>query len=214
MRHDGIIFDFNGTLLDDVELCINAINTLLARYGKKTIASPEEYRQVFGFPVIEYYARVGLAPENFDQYAVEWVAEYDRGEPDTKLFDGATELLDLCRERGYSVYLLSATEHGMLMRQLARLAIADKFDEIIGQETIKAHGKLDSALEWSKKVKNENLLFIGDSIHDAEVARAIGADCILLACGHEPREVLMQTGCPVLEDVRTLLAQFKAGKIE
>ena len=214
MKHDGIVFDFNGTLLDDVELGIRAINTLLLRSGKKPITSAEEYRRVFGFPVKDYYTRVGLDPNRFETYAVEWVEEYNRGEPMTKLFDGVVELLDWLKGNGYHLYLLSATERAMLHRQLDRLCIENVFDEIIGQDDIHAHGKLESAVEWSKKVKCKNLLFIGDSRHDAEVARAVGADCILLSCGHEEKGVLLKTGNRVYADACDLLYQFRSGEIE
>ena len=54
MRPDLILWDWNGTLLDDVALCNDALNRLLARYGYPQHYDREGYRAVFGFPVQEY----------------------------------------------------------------------------------------------------------------------------------------------------------------
>ena len=68
MRPDLILWDWNGTLLDDVALCNDALNRLLARYGYPQRYDREGYRAVFGFPVQEYYARAGFdfARHSFD----------------------------------------------------------------------------------------------------------------------------------------------------
>ena len=57
MKHKQIIWDFNGTLLDDVRETLDATNALLARYGKPMLADADAYRRVFGFPVIDYTRR-------------------------------------------------------------------------------------------------------------------------------------------------------------
>ena len=58
MKHKQIIWDFNGTLLDDVRETLDATNALLARYGKPMLADADAYRRVFGFPVIDYYEKI------------------------------------------------------------------------------------------------------------------------------------------------------------
>ena len=55
MRPELILWDWNGTLLDDVELCENALNRLLQRYGYPQRYDHEQYRAIFGFPVEDYY---------------------------------------------------------------------------------------------------------------------------------------------------------------
>lgn len=60
MRPELILWDWNGTLLDDVQLCVDALNRLLARYGYPQRYDRDQYRAIFGFPVQEYYARAGF----------------------------------------------------------------------------------------------------------------------------------------------------------
>lgn len=205
MNYKQIIWDFNGTILDDVALTLEATNLLLDRYGKRRLADVDEYRAHFGFPVIDYYASIGLERENFEHYADEWVALYEERAPRAGLYAGCAELLGYFKECGCTQYLLSATERKMLKRQLAPLGIEGYFDDLVGQDDTRAHGKLAAALEWSKKVKLDSALLIGDSLHDAEVAKALGADCVLLSCGHQSRERLEATGCRVFDSPESLL---------
>ena len=209
MKYSHIIWDFNGTILNDVQIGIDSVNVLLRKYGKKTIDSVEEYRNAFGFPVIDYYDSIGLERENFSKYAPEWVKEYNLREPQAPIFDGVTEVMDFLNENECPQYLLSATESDMLLMQVKRLGIEKYFEEIIGQNTIEAHGKTEAAIAWMKRINPTRVLLIGDSLHDFEVAKAIGAECCLLAYGHQSKERLLNTECQVFDDAGALLDALK-----
>ncbi len=213
MRYSHIIWDFNGTILNDIQTGIDAVNVLLSRYGKKAVDSVEEYRAAFGFPVIDYYEKIGLERDKFPQYAPEWVAEYNLREPDAKMFDGVLGLLQSLKSSGYTQILLSATEKSMLLSQIERLEIIGMFDEIIGQDGIEAHGKVGAAIEWMKRTRPQNALFIGDSLHDFEVAQAIGVKCVLVSWGHQSKERLLETGAAVIDTVAELKKAIEDGEI-
>ena len=213
MNYSHIIWDFNGTILNDIQTGIDAVNVLLEKYCKKKIESVDEYRAVFGFPVIDYYDRIGLEREKFPKYAPEWVAEYNKREPYAPIFDGVVETLEYFKSNKYPQYLLSATEMKMLLGQVERLEIREYFDEIIGQNGIEAHGKADAALAWTSRVKPQKPLFIGDSLHDFEVSQLIGADCVLLAYGHQNRERLETTGCRVFDNITDFRKAFENGEM-
>lgn len=76
-NYSHIVWDFNGTLLDDVSICIEAMNSLLKKYGRPALDSVEAYRRNFCFPVADYYEKIGLERQKFVIYAAEWVAEYN-----------------------------------------------------------------------------------------------------------------------------------------
>lgn len=213
MKYSHIIWDFNGTILNDVQTGIDAVNVLLEKYGKKTINSVEEYRAAFGFPVIDYYDHIGLERENFSKYAPEWVEEYNKRETDAPIFDGVIALMEYFKKVGYPQYLLSATEMQMLIKQVERLEIGGYFDEIIGQNTIEAHGKIEVAKEFIERLGAHNVLFIGDSLHDFEVAKAICADCVLLSYGHQSKERLEAAGCRIFDSAGDLQKAFENGEM-
>lgn len=214
MKYTHIIWDFNGTILNDVQTGIDAVNALLDRYGKRRIESAEQYRKVFCFPVIDYYDAIGLEREKFSEYAPEWVKEYNLREPYAPIFDGVTDMLEYFKQQGIPQYLLSATERKMLGVQVDRLGIRTYFEELIGQDGIEAHGKAEAAKHFAERVRPKHGLVIGDSLHDFEVAQTIGAECILLAYGHQDRARLSTVGCRVFDTIADLQAAFENGEME
>ena len=194
MKYTCVVWDFNGTIMDDVEIGIESVNVLLAKRGLKTLESREEYQRAFGFPIIDYYRRLGFDfdAEPYEDIAVEWVAEYTAREKSAQAVDGVKELLELFKKEGKRQVIISACEQQMLVRNLKLLGVYDYFDDVCGINNIYASSKESIAVEWREKNPNEELLFIGDTDHDCSVARAMGADCILVAQGHQSFETLSE----------------------
>lgn len=190
-KYNIIAWDFNGTILDDIQIGIESINVLLERRGLRSIVTKEEYQSSFFFPIIEWYRSLGFDFEREDYTVVarEWVKEYTMRESRAGLCDGVTDLLGAFAEMGKRQIIISASEKNMLKRQLSALGIEKYFEEIVGKDDVYANGKTEAAKNWRKYNPGE-LLFIGDTDHDLEVAEAIGADCILVAAGHQSYERL------------------------
>ena len=55
-----VVWDWNGTLLDDAEVCLAVMDRMLVRRGLPPIGDMERYREIFTFPVRDYYALAGL----------------------------------------------------------------------------------------------------------------------------------------------------------
>ena len=193
-RYTHLIWDFNGTLLNDVGPDFNAANRLLARHGLPPLASLDDYRRAFGFPIIDYYRRLGFdfAKTPYEELAAEWIEDYRTRPERTTLFPEVPGILQTVRAWGIPQILLSATEAGMLAGQLAETGIGPLFEEIIGAGNYHAYGKADLAAAWRERNPEARPLMIGDTVHDAEIARVLGADVILLACGHQARQTLEQ----------------------
>lgn len=209
--YEHVVWDFNGTLLDDVWLGIRSVNRLLERRGLPLIASVEQYHGLFGFPIIDYYRRLGFdfEKEPYDKLAVEWVAEYRQREGDAPLRKGARELLCAIRERGLPQTVISATEHEMLFEQLTSLGILDCFESVWGRGDIFAASKTGVAAAWAQRRQPGATLMIGDTVHDMECAETAAFDCVLVAGGHQAREVLEnavvgKTGMTVVSDFEEL----------
>ncbi|NLZ37582.1 MAG: HAD hydrolase-like protein [Clostridiales bacterium] len=186
MIYKQIIWDFNGTIYDDVGIGIESVNTLLAKRGLKTIDSLEEYKRIFRFPVKEYYKDLGfdLEKEGYENIAHEWMAEYLKNEEHAGLFEGIEALLLDIKLKGIRQYLISTTEIKMLLNQLKRLNIHEMFDEIIGTGDIYAHSKLQAAISWSEGRCLKDTLLIGDTYHDYETAEALGVSFAAVLYGH------------------------------
>ena len=202
MKYTHIVWDFNGTLLDDIQAGIDAVNVMLENRALDKIPDVQTYRELFCFPIIEYYAKLGFDFEKEDYYKVlapEWVALYLENYRYSQLTPGAKQTLERLAALGCVQHLLSATELEMLKGQLQELGLSDYFDEVWGLDNIHAGGKKDRALAWRAAHPDAVALFVGDSLHDFEVAQAAGADCVLYCGGHQSREQLSVCGCPVID---------------
>ena len=123
MKYTHVLWDFNGTLLDDVESCINSINELLERHGLKKLTSLAQYQSVFGFPIIDYYKRIGFDFDktSYDELAVEWVKLYNEYNRPLKLCPNAEKALAYLKERGVHQLILTASSVDMVKAQLSEL---------------------------------------------------------------------------------------------
>ncbi len=203
MKYTYIIWDFNGTLLNDVETGIKNVNTLLARRGKPLVDGVESYRNAFTFPITSYYENVGfdLTQESFDDIAVEWIAINQENIKKAPLYKDALYALEFFKNKNIPQSILSATERTLLCGHIEDLGITSYFDEIMGLDNIKAESKAGIALDWKNRHPNEVPLFIGDTLHDASVAQVIGCDCVLVATGHQTKKTLESSGLLVYDSL-------------
>ena len=213
MRIVHVVWDWNGTLLDDLEVCHGIINTMLERRGRPAL-SLEEYRQVQEFPVVNYYAKVfDLAAEPFHDLAEEYMARYNRLWEHCGLTAGVPRTLSALRMDGVGQSMLTASRGDNLYRQLEHYGLQEAFSPVSTLEDHYAGGKAHLGREHMAQLglPPEEVVMVGDTCHDAEVAAAMGCHCVLVACGHQARERLLATGHPVLNHPSELLCWIRRG---
>jgi phosphoglycolate phosphatase len=203
-KYKHIIWDWNGTLLNDVDLCIDIINGILAKRDLNVL-SPMDYKRIFTFPVKDYYSNAGLdfTKETFEELGTEWMDEYQRRRDESCLYDGVTDILSYVKDNGTRQSVLSAYMQDTLEEIIEVLGLKSYFTYISGLDHIYAHGKVETGIELIKKIglKKDEIVLIGDTIHDYEVSQTIGAECILVANGHQSKERLLTCGVPVLDSL-------------
>ena len=200
-KYRHIIWDWNGTLLDDAETCVEVLNELLCRRGKSPVTY-EQYRELFDFPVKDYYIRLGFDfnAESFDEIAHEYIDSYRQKQLTCSLHDGAVDALESCRELGLSQSILSAYQQDLLEEVTQYFNIQDFFIKLVGRDDLYAHSKTDNGIELLAQLglSGEQILLIGDTIHDYEVAEAMSVDCVLIANGHQRHQRLQDCGATIL----------------
>lgn len=213
LRHRHILWDWNGTLLDDAWLCVEVVNGILHPMGLPAVTL-DSYREHFDFPVARYYERIGLPtdPERFDAISQRFIAGYHERFDECSLRGGAEAALRALRTRGTSMSVLSASRQDLLELAVDRFGIAQYFASLNGIDTIHATGKLERGRELVRALglPPSECVLVGDTVHDFEVARALGLDCILLADGHHGRARLEATGAPVIDALADLARVFRA----
>lgn len=204
-----VVWDWNGTLLDDAPVCLDVMNSLLQRRGLPQITQAQ-YRETFCFPVIEWYKTLGfrLDLEDFQETAEEFVKAYGEAVACCTLHSGVRELLAAFRDTGIRQVVVSATRQDHLVRQVAPFQLFPYFTELLGIKNNLAESKTALARAFLEKadIAPESVLFIGDTIHDYETAVACGSACVLVAHGHQHADRLRKTGAPVAESLEQLSA--------
>ena len=198
-----ILWDWNGTLLDELEYAVQVRNRTFPAFGLPGLRSVEEYQAQFTFPVRLYYERAGVTEESFDAVAHAWMDEYVRGCAAVPLHPDALETLARFRGAGLRQAILSASPLEVLKKQLERYPLEGCFDSVLGLTDIYARSKeaVGRAYLDGCGVAPEATVMIGDTLHDAEVARALGIGCILVARGHQGKKTLLTAGVDVVESL-------------
>ncbi|MCL2565393.1 MAG: HAD hydrolase-like protein [Defluviitaleaceae bacterium] len=211
-KYTNIIWDWNGTILNDVEWCLTVINTLLVNRGIAPIKDIKAYRDIFGFPVIDYYRRAGFDLDNepFEIPAAEFIKLYHSDNRRFCLFDNAVKTLNAFNKMGLKQIILSASEVNNLRSQTSLFDIEYCFDEIIGISNIYAKSKVDAGQEYISRsgLDKSKAVLIGDTIHDYEVAKTLGVDCFLISQGHQHKHKLLECGIPVFDDIKSIVLQI------
>lgn len=192
-HYEHIIWDWNGTLLNDVLLCVDIANQLLVNHNDLRL-DEAAYREVFGFPITAYYNKIGidLQKEPFDELTRKFFATYDRAVLDCQLHFGVQQLLGEFQNNDKQQYILTAAFKNSVLELLQHFDIHHFFDEIEGLDNHRAESKVDRGLQLirNRSIQSERAVLIGDTLHDFEVAEAIGVDCILVANGHQSQRRL------------------------
>lgn len=208
-KYKHIIWDWNGTIFNDVELCVDLINELLEPRGLTTVTLAE-YKNVFTIPVRDYYAELGFdfSKESFEIVGKQWMDEYERRKFECALHDGVVDVIQRISNLGIGQSILSVYTQHTLEEMVGHFGLTKYFLHLVGLDNIYAAGKLHLGKDLMKRLgngKGETLL-IGDTLHDYEVAAEIGADSVLIANGHQSREKLESSGVVVLDDLAYLFS--------
>ena len=192
-QYDHIIWDWNGTILDDIDLCIAVVSKLLAAQDLPPLTR-ERYRDIFGFPVRDYYVALGFDFDqtSFEVLADQYIADYDAQAHNAPLHKGAVRLLDAFSALGKEQSILSAAKESHVHEVTGGFGLHHYFDHMFGITDHHAASKRQRGLELIEEtgIRPDRTLMIGDTDHDHEVGTAMGVDVLLVAHGHQSFERL------------------------
>lgn len=176
-----VIFDYNGTLVDDVGIALKACNHMFKIYGVPHI-SLEQFRNTFTVPWIEFYMSNEVKEHQID--IEKHQKEYNK--IDTRLRNqglnlhkNAKDTLDLLADKNIALGLLSSRNTKDLMTEVDSLGVAKYFDTIVGAEDINKDGttrmKKGNKIIKEMKIKNPpEVLYVGDMVTDIINSRELG----------------------------------------
>lgn len=212
---DAVCWDWNGTLLDDVQIARAAMNSVLAEHRLPLLGDELAYRRSFGFPVQDFYQRLGIGAADFRLAATRYLELFAAGIGRAALQPGAREVLATINGRGVQQVLISASVEQTLQVQMRPHTLEEHFAQILGSTDAYAPSKAEVVERWLTTSGHDagRVLMVGDTNHDEEIAESLGVRFVRFARGHqqppdhdrhpvvdELREVLRHLGAPQTAD--------------
>ncbi len=208
-----ILWDFNGTVMDDLGAAVGAVNAMLTRRGLPLI-DEEWYTLHLVMPLERFYADIGfdMRKERIEVVSEEFQVEC-RKFP-RPVFPQVLEALERFRKRGLGQLLFSSLHHDILTKQAEERGITHYFEGIVGRQDRSLGGKEKAAEAYftAHGLKPSEVLVVGDLTTDYDMAHYLGCPCALIHKGHQHRDILSKTGAYILTDaseIDKLLEELK-----
>lgn len=183
----AVCWDWNGTLLDDVEICRQVMNSVLEEHALDPLVDEHAYRSVFRFPIRDFYGSVGLGDDRFVSAATAYLDLLAVRVGEAQLHPDARSTLAALDERGIRQVLASATLPDALARQMAPHDLVDAFEDVLSIDDPYRASKHDVIARWLSRsgLRPSAVLVIGDTNHDREIAADLGTEFVHFDGGHQ-----------------------------
>ncbi len=203
MKYDSIFWDWNGTLLDDARAAWLAVNDMLTA-RKLPLITFEQYREYIDVPIIRFYERVmDMTKEDMHSLSVEFDSLWAKHLPGFAVSETAKDLLLRLSQKGIKQYIFSSSRNDIIKPYLLKFGIENYFESVLGATDRFVGSKAERTRDYivSNGIDLEKTVFIGDMVHDFEVASFVGAKSILVSSGHQSESALKRTGAPVVSSL-------------
>lgn len=208
MKFKNIIWDWNGTLVDDASLFVDVMNQNLSNYGLEKI-NVEKYKNSFCFPIQKYWKKLGFVFNDceFNTINASFINQYKQRMFEPALKHRALFVLKKINKLTCRQFVLSASEHKILNQLVKFYKINNYFTDVCGVNNLNALGKEQLGKILMEKhflIPSETVL-IGDTEYDLRVANSLGCSCLLMSCGHFSKKRLLKHSHNVVDGLDAVL---------
>lgn len=204
-----IVWDWNGTLLDDIDAVYGAACEIFAARGLPPVTLAD-YQAAYTRPIARFYSRLfgrDFEPEELPGLDDDFHHAYRSRMGGCRLAEGAADTLAGWRRRGGTQSLLSMWRHEELLPFVARCGIGGEFSRIDG---LRGPGGGRKSTHLGRHLdalglQPADVLVVGDSVDDAHAAADVGAGCVLYDGGYHDRAALDAVGVPVVDSLARAL---------
>ena len=207
MKYKNIIWDWNGTIVDDAYLFVDIMNQTLLQHNLPII-NLKKYRSSFCFPIQKYWKKLGFVfnDRSFNVLNEQFIFDYRQRIFEPKLHKNITGVLEIIKKKGVKQFILSASEQKLLDESLEYYSLSKYFTAIVGVNNLNAVGKEKMGVEMMLKnnLSENETLIIGDTEYDLNVSKTLGCDCLLLSMGHFSKNRLQKLNVPVIDNLNEI----------
>ena len=186
----GVLFDWDGVLLDSLGAAFNVYNKIFARVGTRQLTR-EEYLELQSPNWYEFYEKVGLPRALWKEVDSEWLRLYDEERPG--LHPDALGCLDSLREAKLRLALVSNGSRSRVEAELAKFGLKRYFEVVLfgeKKEELKPSPVMLERALGVMGVRPRSAAYVGDSPADIQAAKNARVPSIAIARGPIQRERL------------------------
>lgn len=183
-----IIFDFDGTLADTIDILLNITNRLSAEFGFKS-ATKEELAQLSNLTSWQILRYSGISIFKFPLLIRKLKAELRNEIPNIQLFPGIKEVLLELKKLGFQLGIITSNSRENVLASLEINGLQDIFTFIYSGSTF---GKHKVIKRWLKKehINAEEVIYVGDETRDIDAAKKTGIKIIAVSWGFNSQSAL------------------------
>lgn len=205
-KYECVVWDWNGTIVDDVNASLLSVNDMLIKRNLPTITI-QQYHEYLDTPIYKFYEHIfDLNKITFDVIQSEFNSGYNKYISDNPLNDSAIAVMKKLKESDIKQVIVSSSNQDIVQKGAEKFGVAEYMNYISGSSDNFVGSKVERAIGVISKITTNysKVVVIGDTLHDCQLANEIGADCILLSTGHQSKADLQTTGKPVIDSLNEL----------
>lgn len=205
-KYSYIIWDWNGTLYDDVDISLQCVNDMLIKRNMPTINMKQYYSYV-DTPIIKFYEHIfDLNIVTYDTICNEYYFSYNKYTEDRVLPQSTVALVKKLNRLGVRQSVVSSYFQKELVSMMKRCGVYDCFEHVSGardRSVSSKLGRVENAI-ISSGVERRKCVIVGDTEQEFDIAIRSDIDCVLVGWGHNSPEVLKSKGCAFAENIERL----------
>ena len=208
MKYKNILWDWNGTLIDDVGVALEAVNIMLERRSLPKINIGQYYSYV-DTPIIRFYEKCfDMTKDDEGTLLPEYQRLYAELAQELPKNDTTYKTVKALQDKRFRQFIVSSCEQNILNNWLARYGITHFFEAVTGADNLCAESKTERAIHLMENygLEPSETVFVGDTAHDFDTAKALGVDTLLVTYGHQSPEENRNTGCVTANSLDEVLA--------
>ncbi len=211
MKYSLVLWDYNGTIMDDVHAALGSVNDMLTKRGQPTI-DIERYYSAIVTPIWGFYQEV-FEPGSItmEEAIAEFASGCKKHQKSNPLMQGVEDTIRYLYDSGVRQAVVSSSNVDLITDSLRSLGIDNYFHRILGLSDFYVGDKVFLAKEYLEETDTDasKVLVIGDTLMDYQMSRELNCDCVLLSAGHQSKTCLLTAGVPVIDSLSELIKYVK-----
>jgi len=207
MQYKNIIWDWNGTIVNDAPLFVKTMNVLLKRNNLPLI-SLSDYKKNFCFPIEKYWRFLGFKfdQKTFNKFNGFFISLYKEKMFSPSLQPNIVSVFQELQNLKIKQFILSASEQSLLQKAVKHYKVSSFFSGVYGVDNLNAVGKesVGENLINNHSLNLKETILVGDTAYDYRVASKLGCACVLVSFGHFKYSRLLFKNCTVIKSVDKL----------